>query len=180
MCQRATELQRTWSPKLGDFFITTSSYCSDSLDCSDSRMCSECIEMSNTYVISGLYDYHEELGGTHWFYGGRGCVRGTGNKINSTSCYVLTRSGETGIFSPHECHPLSEYVWLPRQDQLQKMVWLGLSGRNKMDLFVDYIDKTEYSFHSNTMETLWLSAYMDYRHNKRWSRSNGQWEEIID
>jgi hypothetical protein len=91
MCLKAEEIQQQWNPQIGDYIIAKASYCCDEDDnCNDIFPCEDCLRMSNEYVISGKYYFHESVGGTHWYYGGHSCVRGLGNRMNSTSCYVRT------------------------------------------------------------------------------------------
>lgn len=181
MCQRATELQSNWKPQEGDFISTTASYC-DEGNCSEQNLCLECAESSNTFVISGQFDYAKDVGGTHWFFGGHGCVRGDGNRINSTACYVMTKDGFSTIYpNSFESSSQKEKIWLPRQDQLQSMLWSGLTDVGKIREFIDYLDtEAEYNPHTDSLESIWLGLYMRLKHNKKWNRISNvlQWEEI--
>ncbi|PPB13192.1 hypothetical protein C4A77_00550 [Brevibacillus laterosporus] len=176
MCQRAKELQEVWKPKVGDFISTTSCYCNNQKNCSNDQMCLGCAKMSNTYIISGQYDFAESVGGTHWFYGGHACVRGDGNRLNSTGCYVMTESGISGIYtSKYECSSKKCKIWLPRQDQFQNMLWEGLSDTSKVRKFIDYIGNKAYT---DSIESLWLNLYMKERYRKGWNSLPDmmQWE----
>ncbi|WP_237712728.1 hypothetical protein [Paenibacillus elgii] len=178
MSQRATELQEIWNPQDGDFFTTTSSYCGG---CNTNRMCKDCARMTNKYVVSGRYDYHKSIGGTHWFFFGHACVRGYGNFADSTASYVFTKDGKSGIYDRFTCSSQEEMVWLPRQDQLQEISWNGLSNQEKIRRFIEYLDIEEnYSIHNDSLESLWLSLYMKEKHNKKWNRISNinEWEEI--
>jgi len=66
------------------------------------------------------------------------------------------------------CYTSGEYVyWLPRQDQLRKLIeWLD--------------SKAEYNPYTYSLEMLWLMFYMYEKHNKKWNPINNikEWEYI--
>lgn len=47
----------------------------------------------NIYVISGIDNLNESLGGKRYYFGG-GCNRDGGNILDSTYCYTANESGE--------------------------------------------------------------------------------------
>ncbi|WP_237163329.1 hypothetical protein [Paenibacillus sp. BIHB 4019] len=92
--------------------------------------------MANVYVVSGRFDYHESIGGTRWYFGGGNCVRGYGNRINSTSCFVMNRTGESDGDKDYQTSNIKDMIWLPRQDQLQELFWDDLTKETKIHNFI--------------------------------------------
>lgn len=73
-------------------------------------------------------------------------------------------------------------VWLPRQDQIQKL----LEYENILELesdFAVWVDTTyvedfnpeDYNSFDKTMEELWLLFFMDKIHNRSWDDENKIW-----
>lgn len=67
----------------------------------------------------------------------------------------------------------TNYFWLPRQDQLQKI--LGTALRDLVMVFalnwMNYLDGYELSQEAkqfNSMEQLWLAFVMSEKYNKKW------------
>jgi len=64
---------------------------------------------------------------------------------------------------------VDDYTWLPRQDQIQEMLW-GKNFKNPI-----YLSKLFQEFHDkwlwldfDTFEQLWLAFYMYEKHGKIW------------
>lgn len=73
-----------------------------------------------------------------------------------------------------------EYVWLPRQDQIQEMLKTNiLDLLNKFYKFA--FDDLSWMFNKdctrkfNLMEQLWLAFYMSEKHSKIWSSKEEKW-----
>ncbi|GAV11437.1 hypothetical protein [Paenibacillus sp. NAIST15-1] len=179
MCMKATEIQDLWEPQVGDYLVSKASYCYNGI-CEPASPCNECLEMSNVYVVSGKYDFHESIGGTHWYYGGHSCGRGHGSLINSTGCYVMNRSGHNSSQElDYEISAVSEHLWLPRLDQIQEMLFKGSNCYEKTMYFVRWIDTNKYYMSDESPEELWLKYLMEKQYNKKW-RNEGKhkfWEE---
>jgi hypothetical protein len=176
MCYKAKELQDSWNPKIGDYMVSTASYCgNDDPNCDESGICKECLEMSNIYVISGQFDFVEELGGRHWFYGGSPCVKGDGNRMNDTHCYVMTRKGNSMLTNRFLQSSQKQKTWLPRQDQIQEMFMTALNSYSKTKEFVKWLDTEIYNPFTFSLEMLWLMFYMEQRYNKRWDAVVKEW-----
>ena len=75
-----------------------------------------------------------------------------------------------------------EFVWLPRQDQLQDMIYDKEFGTSEIritnfsDKFKLQKDVEEESFYGETLEQCWLLFYMKEKHNKTW---DGKWPDEI-
>ena len=70
-------------------------------------------------------------------------------------------------------------VWLPRQDQLQEILWNNFRlPCAELKLFMEYIHAItnpnyRYWHDFNSMEQLWLAFVMKEKYNKSWI--NGEW-----
>ena len=78
-------------------------------------------------------------------------------------------------------HP---YIWLPRQDQLQK-IWLkefnNLMIEDMVERFYDWMNS--FTTHQRatrstwSMEQLWLAFVMKEKYSKQWSTDKQKWKE---
>jgi len=74
------------------------------------------------------------------------------------------------LYRPEE----SQYdaIWLPRQDQLQEMIWGGWDDIAKMHLLCDFTAEAQELYaHTGefpSMEQLWLAFVMSEKYNKTW------------
>lgn len=179
MCLQAQEIQSNWNPIVGDYMISKASYCGNNDDgCTDEYPCIDCLEMDNTYVISGQYNYHESVGGTHWFFGGHACVKGNGNMCNDTACYIMTESGHSTISHELFTSNKTKMLWLPRQDQIQLMFLSKISELYRTRLLIEWSDNNiEYTKSHYSLEMLWLMFFMDKKFNKIWDCNNQKWAE---
>lgn len=178
MCYKAKALQSTWKPEVGDFMSTKGSYCGDGDECNEKNVCEKCLKMSNVFVISGEFKFVEEIGGQHWFYGGSPCVKGYGNRMNDTYCFIMTRSGHSEINAYYTSSP-EDKIWLPRQDQLQQMFHQGLTDHYKLRYFIEWLDAdANYNPYTYSSEMLWLMFYMQSEHQKKWNATLNiqEWE----
>lgn len=57
-------------------------------------------------------------------------------------------------------------IWLPRQDDLQKMV--DTNCWTVINLFLKYINNLQYPLGLTSMEQIWLAFYMHEVHGKTW------------
>jgi len=77
----------------------------------------------------------------------------------------------------YEHYPMSMYIWLPRQDQLQEMVGEKSSGRLLYEFHYWYINhlvgvpigENEKYYFLMSMEQLWLAFVMKEKYNKIWN-----------
>lgn len=67
-------------------------------------------------------------------------------------------------------------VWLPRQDQLQEMLWSSFEGKNRyaiyeiVEAFKDYTFNTrQHMLFDPSMEQLWLAFVMKEKYDKTWN-----------
>ena len=62
-------------------------------------------------------------------------------------------------------------IWLPRQDQLQRMVQRFVSPARLLDLFAGYIEEQGEEIYDAgySLEELWLMYLMSKTHNKTWN-----------
>jgi len=179
MCLQAQEIQSNWNPLKGDYMISKASYCgSNDEGCTEEYPCIDCLEMDNTYVISGQYNYHESVGGTHWFFGGHACVKGDGNMCNDTACYIMTNNGHSTISHELFTSNKTKMLWLPRQDQIQSMLFDKISELYRTRLLIEWSDNNiEYTKSHYSLEMLWLMFFMDKNFNKMWNCDKQQWME---
>jgi len=72
-----------------------------------------------------------------------------------------------------------EYIWLPRQDQIQEMYFNNAYPCTIITKFYKWFDRTIEKLIENcegldwSMEKLWLSYFMHEKHSKIWSE--GKW-----
>lgn len=181
MCLKAPEIQEIWRLQDGDFMVSVCSYCGkESEKCTESLPCKRCLEMCNTWVISGHHRGHESISGDSWFFGGSPCVRGAGNLMNETYCFVMNESGTSRFADTFHTSKKSEMLWLPRQDQIQEMFLGGCTGVGKINFFLEYLQVASYNPHTTSLEQLWLMYYMGFKHNKQWNETSNvkEWEPI--
>lgn len=169
MCKKSDEIQKNWKLQVGDWIVTKGG-------------------AHNIFVISSKYDYHESIGGTHWYFGGGQCVRGEGNLANETYCHTITMDGKNYTKDlEHYGKPMDDlyyskpdsFWFIPRQDQLQKIANYEDKtcypvSRLLMDLeefytseHVNWLGK-DYDHGSITWEQLWLDFVMKKKYNKEW------------
>jgi len=67
------EIQEKWVPQVGDIIVGCT---------------------GNIFVISGMNNLHESLGGKQYFFGGGACNRDGGCIADSTYCYTANESGK--------------------------------------------------------------------------------------
>ena len=82
--------------------------------------------------------------------------------------------------SMNDLHRDREYIWLPRQDQIQEMFELPPIGDERFQVitplgfayklydFAEEIRNPNKKYPYGSMEQLWLAFYMHEKHNKRW------------
>ena len=80
-------------------------------------------------------------------------------------------------------HTEREYLWLPRQDQIQEMFELPPIGDERFQVitpfgfayklynFAEEIRNPNKKYPYGSMEQLWLAFYMDEKHNKQWDKN---------
>ena len=69
-----------------------------------------------------------------------------------------------------------EYIWLPRQDQIQEMIGKSKWFSSVLDIFYiyitdnnqDYMNIYDVGYNKYSIEQVWLMLYMDEKHNKKW------------
>jgi hypothetical protein len=95
---------------------------------------------------------------------------------------VINRDGRNGEFDYYDDHAQKimfnrsthAYVWLPRQDQLQKMINLPI--QNLIISFTSWVSHiiTCKDYINFSLEQLWLSYVMEYNHNSFWLHDEWQ------
>ncbi len=143
------------------------------------------IKMADCPEIQGE---KEEFINGDWFayydpkaYGERGdlCIGVVG-----TSYYEFTRkyvkkwdSLATVGFDEGDSEPVwnDKIIWLPRQDDIQKMINFKYAGPGYVRKLWDFaLDESETRAY-NSFEQLWLAFYMHEKHSKRWSFKEEKW-----
>jgi len=75
-----------------------------------------------------------------------------------------------------------DVIWLPRQDQLQDMVFdntIGMQSRCcAIYEFSISVEGANFCLDDGSMEQLWLVAIMDWKFNKRWDEEKEEWVEV--
>lgn len=98
------EIQKNWSPGLGDIIIGST---------------------GNVFVISGVENLHEKIGGKKYYFGGGSCNRDGGNVLDSTFCFTANESGKN--YHPingevedfyHSC--IRDFKYVPYPHELKK------------------------------------------------------------
>jgi len=94
-------------------------------------------------------------------------------KPQNDDLYTFGYNHESYIFTERKLtkKEIIAYIWLPRQDQLQKMLydkyprWIGL-----LLFFSDWLaDNTSAEDEISTPEQLWLAFVMKEKYNKIWN-----------
>ena len=84
---------------------------------------------------------------------------------------AIDYSGEVFIFYGEN------HIWLPRQDQLQKLLELWRYCSNEVSSLAwgvwNFYTHIENDWHPDSMEQLWLAFVMFELHQKKWY--NGEW-----
>jgi len=70
-------------------------------------------------------------------------------------------------------YKLEDVVWLPRQDQLENIIFEYLIKGNNMysifSLLLDFVDYANRLTELDSMEQLWLAFVMKEKYNKNWN-----------
>lgn len=78
----------------------------------------------------------------------------------------------------HVCE--SGEIWLPQQDQLQKLVWRKNVQHTLLNFYneVGFMNTKEYKYwlQFTTMEQLWLAFVMFENYNKIWDDKKSKWK----
>ena len=127
---------------------------------------SDCPEIQGLRYIPGKRDYFDD--GDYYFW-----------SLDDPSIAGHGKHGKSGIKIDHDDgwskddFP-SNSIWLPRQDQLQKM--MGISDLWVLTLRFEYFLRTEktynireYPFGFTSMEQLWLAFVMKEKYQKTWN-----------
>lgn len=64
-----------------------------------------------------------------------------------------------------------KYIWLPRQDQLQEMIFKKTGKYDEHELVRDFAEFVYENSENWSMEQLWLAFVMKKRYNKVWDGS---------
>lgn len=101
-----------------------------------------------------------------------------GKDINMTLCISCNVKDSYGDQYISEYNPKGENIWLPRQDQLQDIVFEGETFGSHtptamFKLLSDYLHRIknpdcEYWHNFESMEQLWLSFVMKEKYSKTW------------
>ena len=150
MCQKAVDIQDLWEPKLGDFHCCPCTFCRD--------------RGVNIFVIErAAIDILNKRDFT-----------------NIDSTYKVYAQEYGGHFADHFHEAREIITWLPRQDQLQKMLYRdwhqAFNGQYKFYRFChgEYPSQPPLVVsHFHTMEQLWLAFVMSEKFNKTWN--GGEW-----
>lgn len=137
-CKKAEEIQKEWKPQQGDIFF-------------DSEIDEKQIYIEKTQEKFGIpFKFNKKLG-----FG-----------IVMTGIFVCDScQEETDLYPFNKFYPQDDLIWLPRQDQLQKMidnppVW-------QFHYFVQEL--TRQGIQSMSYEQLWLAFVMKEKYNKIWN-----------
>ena len=134
MCEKAEEIQKIWK----------SHYRQEGYSVEDEPI------IRNCYVKDGLI-------GSFWYDKGESYTK------HGITDYPFATYGVITNFSDFNSPPYSEFIWLPRQDQLQEMV------KGDFIELCDYISQyTERFVELKTPEKILLKIVMKENYNKTW------------
>jgi hypothetical protein len=172
MCEQAIEIQKVWEPKAWDYII--------------------CLEgvPDREIIVEVLSGYETDSG----FYG-HGIEEGD-NGITSCSRGVEIKYDKSeNVRIPSEME--EKHFWLPRQDQLQEMVFKideslkdlecddrtrlskkGIINFSLTDLIREFSDDLDMKYYEEltSMEQLWLAFVMERKFKKIWTGE--KWEVV--
>jgi hypothetical protein len=87
---------------------------------------------------------------------------------------------EISLYPFNKFFPIDDVVWLPRQDQLQKMASLLCNYNTQILKFLnDWIKDNKIPISDyRSMEQLWLAFVMHTVYNKTWGSLGNRWIEL--
>lgn len=176
MCKAATELQdRIWKRSMhnGDFFWVE--------------------EFHKDHVFIFPCDaniYYEEEDKCHYVNGVMGKVIIGHNElvnqlmINTFGRDMMLFSCWVNNFYKYEDGTLN-FVWLPRQDQLQEILSHRYDTQEMFNKFFEhyilyYSVRSDFWWQHTTMEQLWLSLVMYDKYKKTWNVDKKQWVDYYE
>ena len=134
------------------------------------RGCAKNIRSDFEDIVSCYWAYYKKCKcGRIYNYSDKYCSE-CGSKLKS----MKKRQVRTGQTVPED------FIWLPRQDQLQEMLKDGLSTgifghTSRMVCYFEEHYKYRNSLGIDNMEHLWLAFVMKEKFFKIWSKSSGEW-----
>ena len=145
MCGEAKEVQEAHTPARGDLWKCA---------------CRSCTERSHIWMIErSVIDHLEGKDLSDFIEYYQECVR-------------WEEFGFPAFWRDKEAGDWNAYIWLPRQDQLQEMVFESGGSTPWLALFSDFVDfifsKTNRGLFTGTPDQLWLAFVMHEKHNKIW------------
>ena len=152
MYETADELQKAWKPMVGDYIL-------------------------QRYTVFG-----EELDKKLWPKNKRNEVQILVYRSSIRNTYMATnQAGETRIFNSIKDLKKRTCIWIPRLDQLQKMIKIEqkypgsflYQHTDAIDEMICYAYKDVHTY-LQTYETIWLAYVMYKLYNKKWNGKN--WE----
>jgi len=111
-------------------------------------------------------------------------VRMYGTPFWYNNVVVKIFSGEAFYFTGFN-EAKKETVWLPTQDQLQRMTKYTTHLEQLIDIFSDFVwDEKEMKkdillTYMDTIEQFWLGYVMYMRFSKKWNNTDKKWEKCI-
>lgn len=180
MCVAAQELQSSWRPGVGDYFLLSTNYCDDLKDiCTSNKPCSDCIDMCNVFILASQFNSNGFL------FNPRLCNREGGIKLNDTVASIFIAStGTVSNFAKEIQNSQSTFqdntYWIPAISDYYKLISptqdsvITKTAPPFVSLIEDFLE------HVNacppkafrTSEEAWLHFYMTKLHNKHWDGKN--------
>ena len=91
-------------------------------------------------------------------------------EINKYSFAILV------VYLSYNATRIKDYIWLPTQEQLQKMIFKNVSVIFMLNGFYKWcMENLEYINQFTTMEELWLAYVMYEKYSKIWDNKKGKW-----
>lgn len=147
MCEKAVEIQKLHNPIAGDIYVCA---------------CNSCLSNKNSTVnIIEPCDVD--------------CLNKRDLSNVELHYVAMVRMSEVGGFTAfynERRNSFLSYIWLPRQDQLQHMVFNSLDTLSLLQCVWIYVNSAKLS--PSSMEELWLRYVMARNYNKEW-RVNDWW-----
>lgn len=154
MCDEAIEIQKHWKPKVGDYVWKKYSVFGELID----EQIWDKDKMSEIIILTFKSDV------VGWYH-------------------ATNEKGESRTFTNQEELYKATCVWIPRQDQLQKIASTEItssSSINMLDNLYHWWDKSDKYYalmFSYSMEQLWLAFIMDEMYNKIWNPKTQKWTQ---
>ena len=99
--------------------------------------------------------------------------------FGDTWCRVVPSTYEFPVNNLQPAEGYKDFIWLPRQDQLQEMIFPGVPAFLIQNTFTKWCQENyQYAQEFLTMEQLWLAFVMWKKYGKVWNEEKEEWMNL--